>query len=331
MAVRIGVNGFGRIGRLFTREALSREDLEVVGVNDLTSPETLAHLFKHDSVHGKFDGEVYTRGDHLFVNEHKIRVFSEPEPRKIPWGDLGVEFVLESTGFFRTRDKAKLHLRDSVKRVVISAPSKDPDITVVMGVNQDKIKEEHKIISNASCTTNCLGPLVKVLNDEFGLIEGYMTTVHAYTGDQKILDAPHKDLRRARAAATSIILTTTGAAKAIGQVIPELQGKLDGVALRVPVNDGSIVDLNAKLKVEVTADDINKAMKEASETNLKGILEYSDEPLVSADIIDNPHSSIFDSLSTMVMGDFVKVFSWYDNEWGYSVRLVDLISYLSKQ
>jgi glyceraldehyde 3-phosphate dehydrogenase len=330
VAVRVGINGFGRIGRLFLRSAIEKSEVEVVAVNDLTSPMVLAHLFKYDSVHGKFKGEVSYDDENLYINGKKVRVYSQADPSQIPWDELGVDVVLESTGRFTDGEKARAHLRGSVKKVVISAPAKNVDITVVMGVNEDKIESNHTIISNASCTTNCLAPMVKVLQQNFGVEEGFMTTVHAYTNDQRILDAPHKDLRRARAAGASIIPTTTGAAKAIGLVIPELKGKLDGVALRVPLTDGSIVDFNVRLKADVSVDEINSAFKEASESYLKGILEYTEDPIVSADIVGNPHSCIFDALSTMKIGNFYKLFGWYDNEWGYSNRLVDLISYLKK-
>lgn len=328
MGVRVGINGFGRIGRLFARAA-SGKGIEIVAVNDLTSPATLAHLFKYDSIHGKYTGSVSYDEESIYIDGSRIRVFSRSDPAEIPWEEVGAEIVLESTGRFTARDKASLHLRGTVRRVVISAPAKDADITVVMGVNHRQISDEHTVISNASCTTNCLAPMVSVLHKNFGVREGFMTTVHAYTSDQRILDAPHKDLRRARAAAASIIPTSTGAAKAIGLVMPELAGKLDGVALRVPVTDGSIVDLNVYLEKDVSAEEINRAMKEAAEGELKGILEYSSDPLVSADIIGNPHSCIFDSLSTMKIGRFYKVFGWYDNEWGYSNRLVDLINYIA--
>lgn len=329
MPVRVGVNGFGRIGRMFVRAAFESEELEIVAVNDLAPAETVAHLFKYDSVHSRFKGEVGVDGGNLIINGKTIRVSQERDPSNLPWEDEVVEIAVESTGFFTDREKAELHLKAGAKKVVISAPATNPDATVVMGVNHEILNDNHRIISNASCTTNCLAPMVKVLQEEFGVVEGFMTTVHAYTNDQRILDAPHKDLRRARAA-TSIIPTTTGAARAIGEVIPELKGKLDGVALRVPVIDGSIVDLNVKLKRHATKEEINEAMRKASETYLKGYLEYVEDPIVSADVIGNPHSCVFDAQSTMVMGDFAKVFGWYDNEWAYSKRLVDLIIYISK-
>jgi glyceraldehyde 3-phosphate dehydrogenase len=328
MAVRVGINGFGRIGRLFLRAAIEKKDVEVVAVNDLTTPLVLAHLFKYDSIHGRFKGDVEAGDDYLEINGKRIRVFAEPDPARIPWKEEAVEVVVESTGRFTDGEKAKAHLKGTVKKVVISAPAKNVDLTVVLGVNDDQLAPEHKIISNASCTTNCLAPMIKVLQKNFGVMEGFMTTVHAYTNDQRILDAPHKDLRRARAAAASIIPTTTGAARAIGLVMPELMGKLDGVALRVPTLDGSIVDLNVRLEKEASIEEINAAFKDASETYLKGILEYTEDPIVSADIVGNPHSCIFDALSTMKIGNFYKLFGWYDNEWGYSNRLVELVASL---
>lgn len=330
MKVRVGVNGFGRIGRIFVRSALEEKDIELVAVNDLTSPETLAHLFKYDSIHGVFKGEVRTEESSLIINGKKVVVYSFRNPAELPWADSGVDIVLESTGMFTERDKAALHLQAGAKKVVISAPAKNPDATVVMGVNHDILNADQQIISNASCTTNCLAPMAKVLNDSFGIVEGYMTTVHAYTNDQRTLDAPHEDLRRARAAAHSIIPTSTGAAKAIGEVIPELKGRLDGIALRAPVVCGSIVDLNVKLSRNVSKEEVNESMRIASESNLKGYLEYIEDPIVSVDVIGNPASCIFDSKLTMSMGDLVKVFAWYDNEYGYSRRLVDLILYLSQ-
>lgn len=329
MSLRVGVNGFGRIGRMFVRAALESSELEIVAVNDLVPAGTLAHLFKYDSIHGRFKGEVGVNNGNLAIGGKTVKVSQERDPSKLPWNDNGVEIAVESTGFFTSRDKAELHLKAGAKKVIISAPATNPDATIVMGVNHDILSPESKIISNASCTTNCLATMVKVLQEEFGVAEGFMTTVHAYTNDQRILDAPHSDLRRARAA-TSIIPTTTGAARAIGEVIPELKGKLDGIALRVPVTDGSIVDLNVKLKTPATKDQINSAMKKASESYLKSYLEYTEDPIVSADVIGNPSSCVFDAKSTMVMGDFTKVFGWYDNEWAYSKRLVDLIVYVSK-
>ena len=329
MAVRVGINGFGRIGRLFARAALARDGIEIVAVNDLTSPATLAHLFKYDSTHGRYAGDVKAEDDALVIDGTRIAVHSETDPARLPWKDEGVDIVVESTGRFTDREKAEAHLSAGAKKVVISAPAKNPDATIVMGVNHHMLTPDHTIVSNASCTTNCLAPMAKVLDEAFGIEEGYMTTVHAYTNDQRILDAPHKDLRRARAAAFSIIPTSTGAAKAIGEVIPSLKGKLDGVALRVPTIDGSIVDLNVRLSRPALKEDINEAMKAASNGELAGILEYCEDPIVSADVVGNPASCVFDALSTMTMGSFVKVFGWYDNEWGYSNRLVDLVLYLA--
>ena len=331
MAIRLGINGFGRIGRLVFRSILERasDDFNVVAVNDLTDADTLAHLFKYDSVHGKYPGSVKTYGEGLEVDGDRFKVLSERDPSKLPWGDLGVDVVVESTGFFRTREKAAMHIQAGAKKVVISAPASGAvDATVVLGVNDDILTGKEEVISNASCTTNCLAPMVKVLDDAFGVNKGFMTTVHAYTSDQSLQDAPHKDLRRARAAALSIIPTTTGAAKAVGLVLPHLQGKLDGFALRVPTPDGSITDLVAELGKDVTVEQINNAFRAAADGPLKGILEYSDEPLVSVDIIHNPHSNIFDSQSTMASGSLVKVVGWYDNEWGYSNRTVDVVKKL---
>jgi glyceraldehyde 3-phosphate dehydrogenase len=328
--IKVAINGFGRIGRLTLRASLDRSDMEIVAVNDLTDSKTLAHLLKYDSVHGKFPGTVEVDGDDLVVNGKKIKVFAERDPGNLPWKDHGIDVVVESTGVFRTRDKISLHLQAGAKKVVLCVPSKkadDVDATVVLGVNDNDIKPEHKIYSNASCTTNCLAPFAKVLHDKFGIKRGLMNTIHSYTNDQIILDAPHSDLRRARAAAMSIIPTTTGAAKAVGLVIPDLKGKLDGFAMRVPTPDGSVVDLTAELEKEVTKEDINAAIKEAAEGDMKGILEYCTDPVVSTDIIGNTHSSVFDSLMTQVIdGKFVKVLSWYDNEYGYSNRVVDLVA-----
>ncbi|MEO0742722.1 MAG: type I glyceraldehyde-3-phosphate dehydrogenase [Bacteroidota bacterium] len=328
MAIRLGINGFGRIGRLVFRSILERQDdaFDIVAVNDLTDAGTLAHLFKYDSVHGRYPGQVSTWGDdHLQIDGDRFKVFSERNPADLPWGDLGCDVVIESTGIFRTRDKAALHLEAGAKKVVISAPASGPiDATVVLGVNDDVLTADMEVISNASCTTNCLAPMAKVLDDAFGLEKGFMTTVHAYTSDQRIQDAPHKDLRRARAAALSIIPTTTGAAKAVGLVLPQLQGKLDGFALRVPTPDGSLTDLTAVLKTEATVEDVNAALKAAADGPLNGIMEYSEEPLVSIDIVHNPHSCIVDSLSTQADGTLIKVVGWYDNEWGYSNRTVDV-------
>ncbi len=327
--IKVAINGFGRIGRLTLKAALDRSDINIVAVNDLTNSKTLAHLLKYDSVHGKFPGTVEVDGDFLVVNGKKIRVYAEKDPANLPWGEHGIDVVVESTGVFRSRDKISKHLEAGAKKVVLTVPSKsadDVDATVVLGVNENDIKPEHKIYSNASCTTNCLAPFAKVLNDKFGIKRGLMNTIHAYTNDQIILDAPHSDLRRARAAAMSIIPTTTGAAKAVGLVIPELKGKLDGFAMRVPTPDGSVVDLTVELEKEATKDEINAAIKEAAEGPMKGILEFCTDPIVSTDVIGNTHSSVFDSLMTQVIeGNFIKVLSWYDNEYGYSCRVVDLI------
>ncbi len=333
MAIKVGINGFGRIGRQVFRAMHGNGDFEVVAVNDLTDSKTLAHLLKYDSVHGKFAGDVKAEGDALVIDGKKLRVLAERDPAKLPWGDLKVDVALESTGVFRTREKCELHLKAGAKKVLISAPAKGKiDATIVVGVNDSTLKPEHKIVSNASCTTNCLAPLAKVLNDSFGLVRGLMTTIHAYTNDQCILDLPHSDLRRARAAAVSIIPTATGAAAAIGLVIPELEGKLDGMAMRVPVVDGSGVDLICELKKKTTEDDVNAAFRDAAaKPEMQGILQYSEEPLVSVDIIGNPYSCIFDSGMTKVMeGNFVKVLGWYDNEWGYSSRCLDIMKLLVK-
>jgi len=328
MGVRVGINGFGRIGRLFLRAAAGK-DVDIVAVNDLTDPATLAHLLKYDTVFGRYPGEVSAGEGKLLVDGKEIRVLSESDPAKLPWKDLGVEAVIEATGRFTNREGASKHLEAGARKVIITAPATEPDITVVMGVNHDKYDpSEHHIVSNASCTTNCLAPVVKVLMQSFGVESGFMTTVHAYTNDQRTLDFPHKDLRRARAAAGNIIPTSTGAARAIGLVIPELKGKMDGIAMRVPVMDGSVVDLTAVLSREVSKDEVNAAMKKAAEGELKGILEYTEDPIVSSDVIGNPASSVFDALSTMVMGNLCKVVSWYDNEWGFSNRLVDLLGIL---
>ena len=338
MAIKLGINGFGRIGRLVFRAILERQaatgrqDFDIVAVNDLTDAETLAHLFKYDSVHGRFPGTVEATAEGLKVNGDTFRVLSERNPADLPWGDLGCDIVIESTGVFRTREKAGLHLKGGAKKVIISAPaSGDVDATVVLGVNADQLTGDEEVISNASCTTNCLAPLVKVLDDAFGVEKGFMTTVHAYTSDQALQDAPHSDLRRARAAALSIIPTSTGAAKAVGLVLPHLNGKLDGFALRVPVPDGSITDFTAELKTAASVDEINAAFREAAAGAFEGVLEYSDEPLVSSDIIHNPHSCILDAQSTMADGTMVKVVGWYDNEWGYSNRTVDVAKLLAEK
>ncbi|GAB5519736.1 MAG: type I glyceraldehyde-3-phosphate dehydrogenase [Rhodothermales bacterium] len=327
MAIKLGINGFGRIGRLVFRSILERgsDEFDIVGVNDLTDAATLAHLFKYDSIHGRYPGDVSVEDGALVIDGDRFKVFSERDPRNLPWGDLDCDIVIESTGVFRTREKAALHLEAGAKKVIISAPASGPvDATVVLGVNDDVLTGDEDVISNASCTTNCLAPMVKVLDDTFGVKKGFMTTIHAYTADQNIQDAPHKDLRRARAAALSIIPTTTGAAKAVGLVLPELQGKLDGFALRVPTPDGSITDFTAELEKEATAEEINAALKAAAEGPMKGIMEYSTEPLVSVDIVHNPHSCIIDSDQTKADGTLVKVVGWYDNEWGYSSRTVDM-------
>jgi len=331
MSVKVGINGFGRIGRLVFRRGLELGGVEFVGINDLTDAKTLAHLLKYDSVHGKFNGEVYADGEYIVVNGNKIKITSERDPANLNWGELGAEVVIESTGVFRTKELCMKHIEAGAKKVILTVPPKgDIDATVVLGVNEEVLTGEEVVVSNASCTTNCLAPMVKVLNDKFGVEKGFMTTVHAYTNDQRILDLPHSDLRRARSAAVSIIPTTTGAAKAVGMVIPEMKGKLDGMALRVPTPDGSITDLVAVVKTEVTKEEVNAAFKEAAEGDLKGIMEYSDEPLVSVDIIGNSHSNIFDSLSTMAQGNLVKVVGWYDNEYGYSCRVVDLLLKISQ-
>ncbi len=327
MAVKIAINGFGRIGRLVFKALQDDKDVEIVAINDLTDSKTLVHLLKYDSVHGRYPVPVKADGEYLVAGDRKVKVLAEKDPAKLPWKELGVEIVVESTGIFRDREKMSLHLQAGAKKVVLSAPAKGAlDNTVVMGVNDDTLKPDHLLVSNASCTTNCLAPVAKVLNDTFGIKRGWMTTIHAYTNDQRILDLPHKDLRRARAAAANIIPTTTGAAKATGLVIPALKGKLDGIAVRVPVSDGSMVDLVAELEKDATVEEINSAMKKAAEGSLKGFLEYTEDPIVSSDIVDSDFSSIFDAQSTSVMGgNLVKVLSWYDNEWGYSKRTVDLL------
>jgi len=332
MAIKVGINGFGRIGRLVFRRAMELGGFDFVGINDLTDAKTLGHLLKYDSVHGKFNGTIKVQGNNLIVNGDKIKITSERDPSNLKWGDLGADVVIESTGVFRTKDACMKHIDAGAKKVILTVPAKDEiDATIVLGVNDKVLKAKHKIVSNASCTTNCLAPMVKVLNDTFGVQKGLMTTVHSYTNDQRILDLPHSDLRRARSAAVSIIPTTTGAAKAVGKVIPELNGKLDGMAMRVPVPDGSITDLTVVVKKSTTVEEVNAAFKNAAKGKLKGIMEYSDEPLVSADIIGNTHSNIFDSLSTIVIGNMVKVVGWYDNEYGYSCRVVDLMKKIAKK
>ena len=330
--VKVAINGFGRIGRMVFRAGHSDPDIDFVAFNDLTDTKTLAYLLKHDSVHGQFSGKVDYTDNSLIIDGKEIKVTAERDPENLPWAEMKVDVVVESTGFFLTKETASKHQKAGAKKVLISAPAKDADIaTVVKGVNEHELDMNATIISNASCTTNCLAPLVKVLNDNFGISKGFMTTVHAYTGDQKLLDAPHKDLRRARSAAVNTIPTSTGAAKAVGLVIPEMKGKLDGIAMRVPVPDGSITDFVCVLNKETTKEEINALFKNVAEHHLKGVLEYSEDPLVSTDIIGNPHSSIFDSSLTSVMGGtLVKVVSWYDNEWGYSNRMIDIIKLIGK-
>ncbi|MBZ0157435.1 MAG: type I glyceraldehyde-3-phosphate dehydrogenase [Alphaproteobacteria bacterium] len=333
MALRVGINGFGRIGRNFFRTCKGYSDIEIVAINDLTDAKTLAHLLKYDSVHGIFDADVQVKDNSLVVDGKEVKISSERAPENLPWKAMGVDVVIESTGLFTDREKAAKHLDAGAKWVIISAPAKEPDITVCLGINEESFDpSKHKIISNASCTTNCLAPVAKVLHKEFGIIRGLMTTIHSYTNDQRILDLPHKDLRRARAAALSMIPTSTGAAKAIGLVLPELKGKLDGFAMRVTTPNVSVVDLVAELNREVTAEEINAAMKKWADGPMKGVLQYVDTPLVSTDFNGNPYSSIFDSTLTKVMeGRMAKVISWYDNEWGYSSRLRDLILLISKR
>jgi glyceraldehyde 3-phosphate dehydrogenase len=334
--IRVAINGFGRIGRNVLRSALQHSQygkkFEIIAVNDLGNTEILAHLLKYDSIYGKFCGDIVAKSDGVEVNGHHIAFYSEVNPSNLPWKKLDTDVVIESTGVFRTRDGAGKHLEAGAKKVIISAPGKDPDITIVLGVNEKMYdSDRHHIISMASCTTNSLAPPVKVLHDTFGIEQGFMTTVHSYTGDQRILDFPHKDLRRARAAAVSIIPTTTGAARAVALVIPDLKGKIDGIALRVPTPDGSITDFSCILKTPTTAPEINNAFKQASQNTLKGILQYTEEPLVSVDVVGNSHSAIIDGLLTKIVGEkgtLAKIFSWYDNEWGYSCRIVDLLNYM---
>ena len=330
--MRVAINGFGRIGRIFYRACTGFDDIEIVAVNDICDAETMAYLLKYDSVHGIYDQDVRVDGDHLVVGDKRVKVLSQRNPADLPCSDLGIDYMIECTGFFRAREQAKCHLDAGPARVIISAPAKGPDITIVMGVNEGSYDpEEHRIISNASCTTNCLAPVAKVLLDNFGIERGQMTTIHAYTGDQRLLDAPHKDLRRARAAAVSMIPTTTGAAKALSLVIPELEGKLDGMAIRVPTSNVSLVDLTVELSRDTEAGEINEAMRQAADGPLKGILQYSEKPLVSIDFVGNSHSSIFDAPCTTVVGKrSAKVLAWYDNEWGYSCRLRDLILYMAQ-
>jgi glyceraldehyde 3-phosphate dehydrogenase len=324
--MKIAINGFGRIGRSVFKVAMERKNIEVVAINDITDAKTLAHLLKYDSNYGRYSKSVEAKEDSLVVDGKKIAVLAERDPKNLPWGKMGVDLVVESTGIFRLREQVAWHLEAGAKRVILTVPAKDKvDKMVVLGVNDEDLKDEDLIVSNASCTTNCLAPVAKVLNDNYRIVEGLMTTVHAYTSDQRLQDAPHSDLRRSRAAAVSIIPTTTGAAKAVGKVIPDLNGKLNGVALRVPVTTGSIVDLTVKLEKDPSVEEINAAIKAAAQGPMKGILEYTEDPIVSVDVIGNTHSSIFDAGATMSLGNgFVKVFSWYDNEWGYSNRVVDL-------
>jgi glyceraldehyde 3-phosphate dehydrogenase len=330
MAVKVAINGFGRIGRNVFRIAAKRGDVEVVAINDMFSPEQLAHLLKYDSVYGRFQGTVEVTGDGLKVNGESIKVLSEKDPAKLPWKDLGVQLAVESTGVFRKREQVAMHLEAGASKVILTVPAKDKiDRTIVLGVNDEMLKSEDQIVSNASCTTNCLAPISKVLHDNFTIKHAFMTTVHAYTNDQRLVDTPHSDMRRARSAAINIIPTTTGAAKAIGEVIPDLKGKMDGMAMRVPTPTGSIVDLVAEVEKDVSKESINEAMRKAAEGPMKGVLAYCTDPVVSTDIIQDPHSSIFDSLATMAIdGKMVKLVSWYDNEWGYSNRVVDLAAKL---
>ncbi|MBL8006664.1 MAG: type I glyceraldehyde-3-phosphate dehydrogenase [Ignavibacteria bacterium] len=330
MALKVGINGFGRIGRLVFRRMKELGGFDIVAINDLTDNKTLAHLLKYDSIHGKYKGDVKLSETGINVDGDDIKITAEKDPTKLGWGEMDTDVVIESTGVFTSKDKLKLHLDGGAKKVILTAPAKDAlDATIVLGVNDSVLKPEMKIMSNASCTTNCLAPMVKVLDDNFKVVKGFMTTIHSYTNDQGLLDQPHKDLRRARAGAVNIIPTSTGAAKAVGEVLPHLKGKLDGFALRVPTPDGSLTDFVCVLEKETTKEEINAAMKKASENDMKGILEYTEDPIVSMDIVGNPSSCIFDSLSTMAKGNLVKVVGWYDNEWGYSCRVVDLIKKIS--
>ena len=332
MAIKVGINGFGRIGRNIFRVIAGREDIDVVAINDLADARTLSMLLKYDSVHGKFDGDIKAKEDAIVVKGKEVKLTKEKDPARLPWKELGVDIAIESTGIFTTKADCAKHLEAGAKKVILSAPSKDQlDATIVMGINENELRAEHKIVSNASCTTNCLAPLVKVINDNFQIEKGLITTIHAYTNDQNVADMMHKDLRRARAAAINIIPTTTGAAKAIGEVIPELKGKLDGMAMRVPVANGSVTDLVVTVKKNVSIEEVNSALKAAADNKLNGILEYCDDPIVSSDIIGNEHSCILDAISTCVIGgNLVKVIGWYDNEWGYSNRMVDLAELIAK-
>ncbi|WP_274361637.1 type I glyceraldehyde-3-phosphate dehydrogenase [Paenibacillus thermotolerans] len=331
--VKVGINGFGRIGRNVFRASLNNPEVEIVAINDLTDVKTLAHLLKYDTTHGRLDASVEAGEGALIVNGKSIKVFSERDPGNLPWSSVGAEIVIESTGIFTAKEKAEAHLKGGAKKVIISAPATNEDITIVMGVNEDKYDPAaHTVISNASCTTNCLAPFAKVLHEEFGIVKGMMTTIHSYTNDQQVLDLPHKDLRRARAAAENIIPSTTGAAKAVSLVLPELKGKLNGMSFRVPTPNVSVTDIVAEVSRNVTVDEVNSVLKAAAEGKLKGIMNYSDEPLVSSDYNSDPASSTIDALSTMVVeGNMVKVVSWYDNEWGYSNRVVDLAAYIAKK
>jgi glyceraldehyde 3-phosphate dehydrogenase len=339
VTVNIAINGFGRIGRCFLRAAMDQKEFSkvanIVAINDLTDAKTLAHLFKYDSTFGKYEGTVEAKDDEIIIDGHSLKVFAEKDPLKLPWKELKIDIVIESTGKFNDAKEAKKHLTAGAKKVIISAPAINPDATVLIGINDDVYdKTKHNVISMASCTTNCLAPVLKTINNKFGIESGYMTTCHAYTNDQRILDLPHKDLRRARAAMMSIIPTSTGAAKAIGTVIPELKGKMDGMALRVPVSNGSIVDVVLTLRKEVTKEEVNQVLKDSSNSDLKGIMAYTDEPLVSSDIIGEPHSSIVDGLSTMVLGkksNLIKIMSWYDNEWSFACRLIDLVRFVIRK
>ena len=331
MAVKIAINGFGRIGRLVARIALGRDDIELVAINDLGDAAANAHLFKYDSIHGVYAGEVKVEEDYLLLNGKKVRYLSNKDPEQLPWKELGVEIVVESSGAFRTREKLAKHLSAGARKVVLTAPGKGVDLTMVMGVNHDKYRPEYDVVSNASCTTNCLAPVTKVLLENFGIVKGLMNTIHSYTNDQRILDLAHNDLRRARAASLSIVPTSTGAASALGLVIPEMEGKLDGMATRVPTPDVSLVDLTVELEKAATVAEINNAFKVAGETNLKGILKYTEEPLVSSDYRGENNSAVVDGLLTMVVGDrMAKVIAWYDNEWGYSVRVIDVVTYIAR-
>ncbi|MDZ4861230.1 MAG: type I glyceraldehyde-3-phosphate dehydrogenase [Candidatus Hydrogenedentes bacterium] len=327
MATKVGINGFGRIGRNVFKLLLEHPEFDVEAINDLTDPKTLAHLLKYDSTNGVFKGTVTSTDDSIVVNGNPVKVYKEKDPSNLPWGQIGVELVVESTGVFTTKEKCMLHIKAGAKKVLLTVPPKDAiDAVIVMGVNDDTLKPTDQVVSNASCTTNCLAPMAKVLHENFGIKRGWMTTIHAYTNDQSVLDMPHSDLRRTRAAAVNIIPTTTGAARAVGEVLPELKGKLDGIAMRVPVPDGSVTDLVVELNKSTTRDEINAAFKKAADGNLKGIMQYCEDPIVSSDVIGNPFSSIIDSKLTNVMdGNFAKVVSWYDNEWGYSNRCVDLL------